>query len=92
MWVRSFSYKIIDVSLIFYYQYYSTYCESLFLVWCFSSILQVRKILKNYRLVANLSFISSFFFEKAIATQIQSHLISNDSVDNFQSAYKAGHP
>ena len=30
-----------DVSFILYYQYYSTYCESLFLVWWFSSILQV---------------------------------------------------
>ena len=30
-------------------------------------------------------------FLKAIATQIQSHLINNDIVDNFQSAYKAGH-
>ena len=33
--VTSFSNKIIDVSLIIYYQYYSTYCESLFLVWYF---------------------------------------------------------
>ena len=29
--------------------------------------------------------------EKAIATQIHDHLINNDIVDNFQSAYKAGH-
>ena len=29
--------------------------------------------------------------EKAIATQIHSHLINNDIVDNFQSAYKTGH-
>ena len=46
------------------------------------------EILKNYRPVANLSFIT-FFFEKAIATH--SHLINNDIVDNFQSAYKMGH-
>ena len=44
------------------------------------------EILKNYRPVANLSFISKII-EKAIAT----HLINNDIVDNFQSAYKAGH-
>ena len=44
------------------------------------------EILKNYRPVANLSFIS-----KAIATQIHGHLINNDIVDNFQSAYKTGH-
>ena len=29
--------------------------------------------------------------EKAIATQIHSHLINNDIVDNFQSVYKIGH-
>ena len=48
------------------------------------------EILKNYRPVANLSFISNII-EKAIATQIHSHLINNDIVDNFQSAYKTGH-
>ena len=31
------------------------------------------------------------FIEKAIATKIHSHLINNDIVDNFQSAYKTGH-
>ena len=50
------------------------------------------EILKNYRPVANLSFISKII-EKAIVTQIHSHLINNDNdiVDNFQSAYKTGH-
>ena len=43
------------------------------------------EILKNYRPVANLSFIKKII-EKAIATQIHSHLINN-----FQSAYKTGH-
>ena len=33
----------------------------------------------------------SKIIEKAIATQIHSHLISNDIVDNFQSAYTTGH-
>ena len=45
------------------------------------------EILKNYRPVANLSFIS----KKIIATQIHDHLINKDIVVNFQSAYKAGH-
>ena len=45
---------------------------------------------KNYRPVANLSF-NYKIIEKAIATQIHSHLINNDIVDNFQSAYKTGH-
>ena len=48
------------------------------------------EILKNYRPVAKLSFISKII-EKAIATQIHDHLINNDIVDKFQSAYKAGH-
>ena len=48
------------------------------------------EILKNYRSVANLSFISKII-EKAIATQIHDYLINNDIVDNLQSAYKAGH-
>ena len=48
------------------------------------------EILKNYRPVANLSFIKKII-EKAIATQTHSHLINNDIVDNFQSAYKTGH-
>ena len=33
----------------------------------------------------------SKIIEKAIATQIHSHLNNNDIVDNFQSAYKMGH-
>ena len=48
------------------------------------------EILKNFKPVTNLSY---FFFniEKPIATQIHSHLINNDFVANFQSAYKTGH-
>ena len=46
--------------------------------------------LKNYMPVANLSFISKII-EKAITAQIHDHLINNDIVDNFQSAYKVGH-
>ena len=46
--------------------------------------------MKNYRPVANLSFIS-IIIEKAIATQIHDHLKNKDIVDNFQSAYKVGH-
>ena len=45
------------------------------------------EILKNYRPVANLSFILKNF-DKSIATQIHDHLINNDIVDNVQSAYK----
>ena len=48
------------------------------------------EILKNYRPVANLSFILKII-EKAIATQIHNHLKNNDIANNFQSAYKEGH-
>ena len=80
------------------------YCKSMFLVYAFSTpckssiILPLIKkqgldpeILKNYRPVANLSFIFRKIIEKAIATQIHDLLINNDIVDNFQSAYKTGH-
>ena len=40
------------------------------------------------KLVINIIF---FNIEKASTTQIHSHLINNDIVDNFQSAYKTGH-
>ena len=79
------------------------YCESMFLIWCFPTPCQssiifplIKKqcldpeILKNYWPVANLTFISKII-EKAIATQIHDHLINNDIVDNFWSAYNAGH-
>ena len=46
------------------------------------------EILKNYRPVANLSFLSNVI-EKAL--QIYEHLSNNDIVESCQSAYKAGH-
>ena len=46
------------------------------------------EIFKNYRPVAK---IISKVIDKAIATQIHSHLINNDIVENVQSAYKMGH-
>ena len=48
------------------------------------------EILKNYRPVVNLSFISEII-EKAIETQIHDRLINNDIVDNFKPVFKAGH-
>ena len=48
------------------------------------------EILKNYRPVANLTFLSKVI-EKVIALQIYEHLSNNDIVDSFQSAYKAGY-
>ena len=48
------------------------------------------EILKNYRPVSNLPFVSKIV-EKAVALQISSHLEKNDLYDIFQSAYKKQH-
>ena len=48
------------------------------------------EVLKNYRPVANLPFLSKVI-EKAIAIQIHKHLSKTGIIDDFQSAYKAGH-
>ena len=47
-------------------------------------------VLKNYRPVSNLSFISKIL-EKIVFKQIVTHLQDNQLIDNFQSAYKSGH-
>ena len=47
------------------------------------------EVLKNYRPVANLPFLSKVI-EKAIAIQIHKHLSKTGIIDDFQSAYKAG--
>ena len=47
-------------------------------------------ILKNYRPVSNLSFISKVL-EKIVFKQIVNHLEDNNLTDIFQSAYKTGH-
>ena len=46
--------------------------------------------LKNYRPVSGLSFLSKLV-ERVVASQIRSHMDSNDLGNTFQSAYKAGH-
>ena len=48
------------------------------------------EILKNYRPVSKLSFLSKVI-EKVIASRIISHIENNAIVDKFQSAYKCGH-
>ena len=49
-----------------------------------------REMLKNYRLVSNLSFLS-IVIEKVISIRILGHILDNNIVDSFQSAYRAGH-
>ena len=49
-----------------------------------------REMLKNYRPVANLSFLSKVI-EKVISIRILGHILDNNIVDSFQSAYRAGH-
>ena len=48
------------------------------------------EVLKNYRPVSNLSFLSKII-EKTISVRILQHITDNDIIDGFQSAYKAGH-
>ena len=47
-------------------------------------------MLKNYRPVSNLSFLSKVI-EKVISIRILGHILDNNIVDSFQSAYRAGH-
>ena len=49
-----------------------------------------REMLKNYRPVSNLSFLSKVI-EKVIYIRILGHILDNNIVDSFQSAYRAGH-
>ena len=48
------------------------------------------QVLKNYRPVSNLSFLSKLI-EKVISSRILTHIADNDLIDKFQSAYRYGH-
>ena len=47
-------------------------------------------VLKNYRPVSNLSFLSKII-EKVISTQLVTYIVDYGLTDDFQSAYKCGH-
>ena len=49
-----------------------------------------REMLIYYRPVSNLSFLSKVI-EKVISIRILGHMLDNNIVDSFQSAYRAGH-
>ena len=49
-----------------------------------------QEMLKNYRPVSNLSFLSKVI-ETVISIRILGHILDNNIVDSFQSAYRAGH-
>ena len=49
-----------------------------------------REMLKNYRPVSNLSFLSKVI-EKVISILILGHILDNNIFDSFQSAYRASH-
>ena len=49
-----------------------------------------REMLKKYRPVSNLSFLSKVI-EKVISIRILGHILDNNIVDSFQSAYRVGH-
>ena len=46
--------------------------------------------LKNYRPVSNLHFVSKLI-EKAVSAQLESHLVTNELLDNLQSGYRTYH-
>ena len=48
------------------------------------------ELLKNYRPVSNLSFLSKII-EEVISTQLVTYIVDNGLTDDFQSAYKCGH-
>ena len=48
-----------------------------------------REMLNKYRPVSNLSFLSKVI-EKVIPIRILGHILDNNIVDSFQSAYRAG--
>ncbi len=48
------------------------------------------ELLKNYRPVSNLAFLSKLI-EKIVANQFVNHLVRNNLMDSLQSAYKKGH-
>ena len=48
------------------------------------------EILKNYRPVSNLSFISKII-EKVVAARLLDHMMDNGLMDQYQSAYRKGH-
>ena len=48
------------------------------------------QVLKNYRPVLNLSFLSKLI-EKVISSRILTHIADHDLIDKFQSAYRCGH-
>ena len=45
---------------------------------------------KNYRPVSNLAFVSKLI-EKAVVDQLNTHLLENELMEEFQSAYRKGH-
>ncbi len=48
------------------------------------------EVLKNFRPVSNLSFISKVI-EKVVASRLRDHMTAHDLLDPHQSAYRAGH-
>ena len=49
-----------------------------------------RDVMQNYRPISNLSFLSKVI-EKCVYSQVMQHLLSNDLLGHFQSAYRPYH-
>ena len=66
------------------------FCKSSIVIPFIKKLSLDREMLKNYRPVSNLSFLSKVI-EKVISLRILGHILDNNIVDSFQSAYRAGH-
>ena len=65
-------------------------CKSSIVIHLIKKLCLDREMLKNYRPVSNLYFLSKVI-EKVISIRILGHILDNNIVDSFQSAYRAGH-
>ena len=75
---------------MFNFRYFSPICRSSIVLPLIKKPGLDQEILKNYRPVSNLSFLSKVI-EKVISVRILKHIKANGIIDNFQSAYKSGH-
>ena len=55
-----------------------------------SPSLDVKPLIKKYRPVSNLTFVSKIL-EKVVLKQLEEHLVNNELMDVLQSAYRAKH-
>ena len=69
---------------------FPSYCKSSIVIPLIKKPGLDSEVLKNYRPVFNLLFLSKII-EKMISTQLVTYIVDNDLTDDFQFAYKCGH-